>query len=602
MRLVALLVALALVTCSWAQTTITPTTTLAAETANNTSTADTYTADTSGNLGASNISKLDVRTLLYSGATTPVYVHFMGWFGTTSHINVGYTSWDAAQVHRQVDDMLSRGVTGAILDWYGPNKWTEESTAKLLKAEAETRNGQFLFALTEDKGALKTCAATTGCDVTQLLISDLTYAYNNYETSPAYMQVNGRPLVFFFDVDQFAINWDLVVASVPGNPLFIYRNSGGFTKPYSAGSYAWVGFPDSNSDWGKTYLDNFYNTSLSYGALHTFGSGYKGFNDTLASWGKNRIVPQDCGHTWTSSLAEIGNYYSNAKQLDFIQLATWNDYEEGTALEMGIDNCVSVTGSISGNSLSWSLTGDESTVDHYTVFLSTDGQNLMRLQDLPAGTHALDLTSYGLAAGNYTLFVKATGKPFLKNQMSAAVSFAVAPPPPAPAPSPDFALGIAPASLTLVHGQSGALSLSVTPQGGFSGTVAFSCANLPPLATCSFSPSSVTPSGTARAATMTLATAGGIVAQRRRPALMLAFWVPGIGLALAGGVRSRRRTALLLLLLLALVVLQMNCGGGTTTLPEPSRTPGTPLGTYTVTVNATSGTLTHAVTATLTVQ
>ena len=65
---------------------------------------------------------------------------------------------------------------------------------------------------------------------------------------------------------------------------------------------------------------------------------------------------------------------------------TWNDYEEGTEIESGIDNCLSMSASVSGDSLSWKVTGHENTVDHYTPYVSTDGQNLMPLNDLAVGT------------------------------------------------------------------------------------------------------------------------------------------------------------------------------------------------------------------------
>jgi len=77
--------------------------------------------------------------------------------------------------------------------------------------------------------------------------------------------------------------------------------------------------------------------------------------------------------------------------LPALQIATWNDYEEGTSIEPGIDNCVFLIPSQSGSTISWSVHGNENTIDHYTVFLSTDGQNLSPLIDVPSGTHAVDL-------------------------------------------------------------------------------------------------------------------------------------------------------------------------------------------------------------------
>ena len=174
-----------------------PTTTLSAETANNTSAASSFTALSNGDTAPGNVSKLATANLLYSGATTAVFAQFMPWFGQSSHLNVGYNSDDSTQVHNQVTDMLSRGISGAIVDWYGPNAAVENNTTLLLKSEAESRSGAFVFAVQEDVGALSACAATSGCDITQQLISDLAYVYDNYESSQAYMTVNGRPVVFF---------------------------------------------------------------------------------------------------------------------------------------------------------------------------------------------------------------------------------------------------------------------------------------------------------------------------------------------------------------------------------------------------------------------
>src|SRR6266568_2846005 len=113
-----------LATSSWlcASTPVVPNTTLVAETSNNTSAASTFQTQTvNGNLGATNISKASVKSLLYPGFSGKVYVHLMPWFGGTNHMNVGYESNNATQVANQVTDMISRGVDGAIVDWYGPN-------------------------------------------------------------------------------------------------------------------------------------------------------------------------------------------------------------------------------------------------------------------------------------------------------------------------------------------------------------------------------------------------------------------------------------------------------------------------------------------------
>src|SRR5581483_1582337 len=119
---------MALVVSGWAANLkIVPTTTLASQTSNNTSAANSFSSQSNGNLGAGNVSKVDIHSLLYPGASTKIYAHLVPWFGGSNHMNVGYSSTDPSQVRRQVEDMISRGIDGVIIDWYGPG--SNEDTA-----------------------------------------------------------------------------------------------------------------------------------------------------------------------------------------------------------------------------------------------------------------------------------------------------------------------------------------------------------------------------------------------------------------------------------------------------------------------------------------
>lgn len=437
----------------FAGTNFKATTTLTAQTSNNTSAADTFVTQTNGNLGATNISKVPTRSLLYAGSTAKIYAHFMPWFGFGGHTNVGYTSNDATQVEKQVTDMVSRGVDGAIVDWYGPGTFThtfsyyDQATQELMH-DAES-NGNFSFAIMDDAGSLKACAGIAGCDVTQTLINDLTYAYNTYENSTAYLRYNNRPVVYFFGQEAYTLDWTRIRASVPGNPMFIFRNSGGFTYAQSNGAFSWVA-PETVTaadPLALLYLDYFDKTALSL-TSYSIESAYKGFNDSLASWGTHRLIQQQCGQTWLTSMAESGKFFSVAKQMLGIQLVTWNDYEEGTEIESGIDNCVTVSASASGTVVNWSITGQANTVDHYTVYLSQDGEKLMWLTDLPTSTSSLDLTQFQLNSGNYIVYVQAVGKPSLTNKMSAGVSLTVPNKPPVAVLSVTPNSGTAPFTVT----------------------------------------------------------------------------------------------------------------------------------------------------------
>jgi PKD domain len=412
--------------------TVTPTgappsanTTLQAETANNTSAASSFTAQTNGNAGAGNVSKVATNSLLYGGSNTKVYVTWLGWFGRPDHMTVGYNSGSAAQVHAQVADMVSRGIQGAIAAWYGPGTASIDNATMLLKHEAEAQSGKFEFAIMEDVGALGAAAMANGCNVTNQVISDLGYIQTQYESSPAYMRMNGSPVVFFFDVDSYYIDWNRVVASAPGNPLLIFRGNNGFTRALSNGGFSWVNIQSSNPfDPELNLQDSFYQAAQQATQRLAFGSVFKGFNDTLASWGTNRVIDQNCAQTWLETFSEIGNFYSSARQLPAIQIATWNDYEEGTAIEPGIDNCVYLVPSQSGSVINWAVNGNENTIDHYTVFISTDGQNLSPLADVARGTHALDLSKMTLSTSQtYSLYVKAIGVPSVENKMAPPIAY-----------------------------------------------------------------------------------------------------------------------------------------------------------------------------------
>ncbi len=176
-------------------------------------------------------------------------------------------------------------------------------------------------------------------------------------------------------------------------------------------------------------------------------------------------------------------------------------------------------------------------------------------------------------------------------------------------PAADFQVSVNPSTLTIVAGQSGKATFTVTPQNGFNSQVSFACSGLPSEAACSFSPASVTPSGAAISSTLTVTTTAASAAMRvplptsLRPTYALLFPV----LAMIFGIAARRRRgALHSLQLLGVLMLLMvasgltSCSGGSTS----GGNPGTPLGTSTVSVSASAsgaGAINHAANLTITI-
>jgi hypothetical protein len=413
--------------------TVTPTTTVTALTSNNTSASDSFKGTSNGNIGASNISKENLHKLLYAGSTTQIYAHYMPWWGQPGHINIGLNENLPAVVNAQVADAMSRGIDGFIVDWYGKpvnNGSTFINTSTVNVREAAEATAQFKYAICWDSGALKNSTASD----TSKLLTDLSYASTTFFNSPQYLRVNGRPVVFLFLNGSNTIDFSYVASHAAGNPIFVNRNSSGFSKPSSGGAYSWVGVANNTTDEGLDYLKYFYANALKNMSKVVFGSNYKGFDDSIASWGQNRFTKQSKGDTFLDSMAVANDYFNETKQLPFLQIATWNDYEEGTEIETGVDAGLQVSATVTAaGNLSWTTTGSLSGLDHYVLYISTDGQNLMKLDTFDATATSAELSTYSLTPGTpYYFFVQAVAKPTLKNDLSSASMYTHPVPPPPP--------------------------------------------------------------------------------------------------------------------------------------------------------------------------
>jgi hypothetical protein len=175
------------------------------------------------------------------------------------------------------------------------------------------------------------------------------------------------------------------------------------------------------------------------------------------------------------------------------------------------------------------------------------------------------------------------------------------------APGADYAINFPSGSQTVKAGQPAPYTVNVTTTNGFGGTINFACpSGLPSLTSCSFNPMQVTVSGNSGSTTLTIATTAPTTTPpggNLNSGLLTGGGFLALGLALIGiaGKKRGSKSAFLLLGVLALAAVLGSCGGGGGT-PPVVHNPGTPPGTYTVTVSATSGSTTHQSTITLVVQ
>ena len=169
----------------------------------------------------------------------------------------------------------------------------------------------------------------------------------------------------------------------------------------------------------------------------------------------------------------------------------------------------------------------------------------------------------------------------------------------APFSATSFTVAIAPSSQTVVAGQAAQYNVVVAPtQGVFGANVSLTCSSLPTGASCNFGTSTLNlSSGAGSAATvLNLSTTAQPVttASTREHPPLFAFWfaVPGMAfLGLAGAGKKRRRNVLLgLIALMAFFTMTLLQPACSTAKTQPTVS-GTPSATYTLTLTATSGTL-----------
>ncbi len=179
-----------------------------------------------------------------------------------------------------------------------------------------------------------------------------------------------------------------------------------------------------------------------------------------------------------------------------------------------------------------------------------------------------------------------------------------------PVPVNTFKLTPLRSNNTVVAGNPASYPIQITPQSVFTASISIACSSGLPGGgtTCTPSTNPVTLEGSSPS-TVTLVistfprvtTTAGLSRDGRR---LLASLLPITGLAFLGlgiGSRLKRRRFLggvLLLTLMTLVLLQPACGGHSST----TTTTGTPAGTYTINVSATSGSFSQTTPITLVVQ
>jgi hypothetical protein len=275
---------------------------------------------------------------------TKVLAVYEPWFGHPRHIDVGYSSQDPVNIKRQIQRAKSLHINGFVVDWYGDREPFIDKSYALVQSIAAQEN--FTVAMMYDETDKPAAEATDDALVAFDTFRDR-YLADSAPGRQAYLMYQGRPVIFIFPKGGHT-DWKRIrdeAETWNPKPLLIYEFRRVPTADVFDGFYAWVnpgkkGWAADGSNWGEDYLSDFYQTMRNkYPDKIVVGGAWPGFDDRHASWSLGRYMSSRCGDTFTDTLKMSQQFYPPDDPIPYLLIATWNDYEEGTAIERGTPRC-----------------------------------------------------------------------------------------------------------------------------------------------------------------------------------------------------------------------------------------------------------------------
>ena len=234
-----------------------------------------------------------------------------------------YASGDTTVIEYQLLLMKLSGIDGVFIDWPGTQAIYDypllvKNTAQIVSMTA--RVGLKYAIVYEDQNLVH------AADKAATVQADMNYLQTNFFTAPNYEKLSANPLLLVFGPQQIQseTGWSNAFSVLNPKPAFFtlwFQSSAAGNT--ASGEFAWI--PQDNLNtlnywYGKSY------TGLK------IASAYPGFVSFYADggWG---------GPTWTIPHNGLSNFSTTLDlalaqtNINYIQLATWNDYGEGTMIE-----------------------------------------------------------------------------------------------------------------------------------------------------------------------------------------------------------------------------------------------------------------------------
>lgn len=278
-----------------------------------------------------------VLVLVTAGSAKSIFVHYMPWFQTPGYSHTGWTHWgdtiprqtshytpliglydsrDPDVLEYQVLEMKYAGLDGLLMDWYGINNALPEyGTQPIFQVLAKA--GLKYGIVWEDRYMNSQGGATPV----------LQFMENNFFKTSNYLKIGSSPVLLVWQItDTSGAQWqsNLNSVSFQNKPILLTRDNP--LTPGAQGAYSWI-----NAGGGTILavpsLDNFLNHAWTYmipTAFPRFVDDYPGF-----SYG---TIDDQAGQMFVNTLTDC-----LTSGPDITQIATWNDWQEGTIIEPSVD-------------------------------------------------------------------------------------------------------------------------------------------------------------------------------------------------------------------------------------------------------------------------
>jgi hypothetical protein len=309
-----------------------------------------------------------------AAATKPVMVHVMPWFVAEPHSSswgwhwtmnffdpdnlttnnqraiaswyypeIGpYDSADPAVLEYQVLLLKLAGADGVIVDWYGTDDYLDYgvNNQRTLALFHWTRRAGLKFSLCYEDATIKNevdGGFITAADAVGRAQQTMRYAETNFFNDPSFLRLDGHPVLLNFGPQYFTSsdNWVSIfsVLAASNAPAFFTEDN---KLAAGAGAFDWPPMAETETNHGilspaqlDSYLTQFEQTAASWSAY--VSTAFPRFHDIYQQAGirpSYGLLDDNNGATFQSTLRRAMTNSSSV-----VQVATWNDYGEGTIIE-----------------------------------------------------------------------------------------------------------------------------------------------------------------------------------------------------------------------------------------------------------------------------